>query len=93
LVISSRFIEKILAKQKISVVNGLDINKIFDLMCAMGYTEGISSLYEVLILKYLEEGEWEQAIKYIGLWNIENDNKSIVFSALLINKIGEELSK
>lgn len=59
----------------------------------MGYTEGISSLYEVMILKYLEEGEWDQAINYILLWNEQSSQKSVVFSALLINKIGEELSK
>ena len=45
LIISSRFIEKILAKQKVSMVNNLDIDLIYELMRSMGYTEGISSLY------------------------------------------------
>jgi hypothetical protein len=88
LIISSRFIEKILSKQKVSMVNNLDIDLIYELMRSMGCTEGISSLYEVLILKYMEEGEWEQAINYITMWNQQNGERSVVFSALLINKIG-----
>lgn len=93
LIISSRFIEKILAKQKVDMVNRLNINLIYELMQAVGYREGITSLYEVLILKYLEESVWDKAIHYTRLWNDHYEQRSVVFSALLINKIGEELSK
>lgn len=60
-------------------------------MVAMGTQEPNSCFYEILILKYLEEGEWSEAIEYIKLWNRTSD--SVVFSALLMMKIGEELPK
>lgn len=57
----------------------------------MGTREPKSSLYEILILKFLEDGEWEDAIYYTKLWN-ETSNSN-VFAALIALKVGEELSK
>lgn len=91
LIISSRFIEQTLFKQKCSSVRKLDIDKVYDHMLAMGTREPKSALYEKLILKFLEDGEWKDAVAYTKLWN-ETSNSN-VFAALIALKVGEELSK
>lgn len=93
LTISSRFIEKQIEHQKISLIKQLDVQRIHELMCAMGCNQTVANLYQVLILRYLEEGQWQWAIKYIRLWNELNQNLSVVFSALITYKISQELSK
>lgn len=56
-------------------------------MLAMGTREPKSSLYETLILKFLEDGEWKDAIMYTRLWN--ESSSSNIFAALIALKVGE----
>lgn len=57
----------------------------------MGIQEPITNLYEVLIIRYLSEGEWNEAIKFTKLWN--DHNNSISFSATVILRLAEELPR
>jgi len=86
LIISSRFIEQVIFKQKCSSVRRLDIDQVYEHMLAMGTREPKSSLYETLILKFLEDGEWQDAIAYTKLWN--QTSNSNVFAALIALKVG-----
>lgn len=56
-------------------------------MLLMGIQEPITNLYEVLIVKYLAEGEWNEAIKFTKLWN--DHHNSISLSATVILRLAE----
>ena len=69
LIISSRFFEELFAHQKISKMNELNIEKIYDLMKVIGTSESLCHLYEVLIIKYMTEGLWDETVANIRIWN------------------------